>query len=250
MILIHIHKNAGSTMCCSAEASGEKIVQPNSNCNWEPFDGWQPEQETRQSPSCQDRKDHFASGGFTYGGLEHGLNDEDLCFEDFNYAVLLREPLSRGDSHMNWDGLSKGKLIATLDSSLNGQSLLETGVLESAKILNDYQVRMLAGVMHLPLGGITSEHVTKAKSRLEKFMFVGLVEELKTDEGRHRIMTGMNWRSSLAIHANSHNSHPERQSDHFTEQEKTILSEHNKYDLALYDWVADNLVKGVNTGDA
>lgn len=232
-------------MCCAAEAAGENIVQPGLNCNWDPLDGWQPEVELTsqraRSPTCQSRKEYYARNGYTYGGLEHSLNEEDLCFEDFRYAVLLREPVARMTSHAAYEHMEKDYLLRLLRNSLlqtgdggrleNTQNAKDN---ENAKVVNNYQVRILAGVMHLPVGAITSEHVNKAKERLKKFTFVGTVDELKTEEGRNRIMQSLNWNEhSLPPHKfNAKQTQP----FHFTEQEKTLLRQTNEHDVALYEW--------------
>merc|ERR1712129_128575 len=134
--------------------------------------------------------------------------------------------------------------VAKLKASM-GITLLQLEALEDphAWVLDNYDVRLLADAMKVPIGGITEEHLKLARRRLQNFDFVGTVEELRTPEGRARISRGLGWsnhltEAQLSDHFNTlHQQHKRLLS--FTVEEEHFLEDFNKHDVALHKWVRE-----------
>ena len=104
LLHIHIHNDAGTTVCLAAYMNGEHVVQPNENCNWAKFDHiWTNHHHNasyvtsigsiRHPPSCEDRAEYFAKHGFTFGSIEREVHATDYCPKQFRYSIVLRHPI-------------------------------------------------------------------------------------------------------------------------------------------------------------
>eukprot|EP00971_Amphidinium_carterae_P310043 6160974-Amphidinium_carterae.1 len=88
-----------------ASIAREKIVRPQSNCNWKLHDGYHASgKRSIFAISCKDRAEYYAKNGYTYSQIERELWPSDECWEQFTYGVMLREPLALMKSEMNYRG--------------------------------------------------------------------------------------------------------------------------------------------------
>jgi len=101
MMWIHIHKNAGTTMCALAHKNGEKVVTPHFNCNWRGHDQAFLTGKHRFT-SCDTRQQKFADQGATWGQIEREVHSDDFC-EGFEYGIMLRDPVEHAVSSTRFD---------------------------------------------------------------------------------------------------------------------------------------------------
>jgi len=122
------------------------------------------------------------------------MENHNLCHEQFNYGILLRDPNKLAISKASMESYSSVETLASLSCLVGGSSHkehLDWACDNAAPIKNTWRlwwfwdnflVRMLAGgaVWGLPPGEITEEHAHLAIQRLSKFnvvMFAGDFED-------------------------------------------------------------------------
>jgi len=164
-----------------------------------------------------------------------------MC-DGFAYGVMLRDPLQLMTSKMNFqDQMSrwnpgKPQWKRVPDAAKLLHPLIASKEVPHKQVVwthfDNYQTRVIANAFDVPAGGITEEHVAKAKSVLEKHNFVvGILEDLHGPDGE-KLFSQLGWR------VDSHSKRASRvtpTSREFTASEKAFLLELNKHDIALYE---------------
>eukprot|EP00403_Amphidinium_massartii_P010701 CAMPEP_0178431908 /NCGR_PEP_ID=MMETSP0689_2-20121128/32105_1 /TAXON_ID=160604 /ORGANISM="Amphidinium massartii, Strain CS-259" /LENGTH=283 /DNA_ID=CAMNT_0020053865 /DNA_START=56 /DNA_END=904 /DNA_ORIENTATION=- len=193
-LFVHIHKAGGTMACFVAKRFGART--PNvPSCNWNGFDSYGQSCRGGPYPSCAERASQYRLERWTFGSIERELRQEDVCFNDFRYGVLLRDPLQLMQSHLNFNYKFFHGARASLSIELfmaaisNGAAPLhekvgEMGLCSGWKFMDNFQVRVLSGAMEVPAGQLTEEHLQLAKSRLAQFTAVEKLENMQDLEVR------------------------------------------------------------------
>jgi len=254
----HIHKSAGSLMCDEAKHMGEQIVQPSQFCASNVFhdwtvpgdEGWYTLQQTLLAQSsgqtCADRASMFHDE-FTWNSIERQLDTGDLCFNKFIYATVLREPIDRAESQVNYEyPQNTDEIIHCLDEAVKANTGETPPCLMPAMsnaeppvskhfgwlFLDNYAIRLLGGVdtMMLPPGGVNSSHLLNAISVLSQFNLVIPFDELHSEGANADMDRVLGWhpRESVEVRVTSHEKR-------FTQEERQLLRSINKFDMALYN---------------
>jgi hypothetical protein len=257
LIYFHIHKAGGSLMCRFARQA-ELIVHPDENCNWQGHDGYGDAGQVARHVPCDQRRSFFQQNGYTYGQIEREVDDQEMC-EDFDYAVMLREPNALMASLWNYElwyawkgwGATKpehkdpvGTLRATIEWSEKGCPGSPGGCPSNPsqndqfwKFFDNFQTRFLANAFHVPAGQLTAEHAKKAAERLEKYRFrVELLEELPARSSS--LFAALGWPASFASHIHERVNDDRGDGFHrrtFTTRELDFLETVNHHDRALYE---------------
>jgi len=244
-LMVHIHKAAGTYMCNMAAKARERIVQPNLNCNWKDHDSYL-DSGTRWRVNCDKRHSFFTRNGFTYGQIERELWPADLCWDEFSYGILLREPIDLMHSELNYrglyhGGLSKDAVVADFKRRVESDPPLQTDhtQLPEWKTLDNFQTRILANAMAVPAGQIGPEHLERARQVLANFTAVGRVADLKIDMQRNVFFDSLGW-SNEALQESVAAALPRNQVKKdlydFTDLEREWLQRINQYDIELFRW--------------
>lgn len=239
LMWVHIHKAAGTLMCHLAPLAYERIVLPNSNCNWNPQDMFGTSGNPEAGPTCLERMHYFEKHGYTYGQIERELWDSDYCWDHFDYAVMLREPIDLMHSSLNYNkkfyhGKGKAALHVLKDHMRTGRHHSAVQWHEFL-ILDNMQVRLLANALDVPAGQIDDSHVEKAKQVLNNFKAVGALEDLSSNA--LSFFGKLGWEPHMASHVRGpKKNHVKVDVLDFTPDEEDWLRDHNKYDIALYQY--------------
>lgn len=176
---LHIHKAGGSFMCQMAGTAGEHIVDPNDNCNWHGHDGYPDSGHPERGVTCEERVAHFREHGFTWGAIERELWPSDLCPDDFDYGVMLREPLALIISMMNFEPDVNREFYEDARAAVAERRPGEPGQHEHWKIVDNYQTRLLANAWEVPAGQVNASHASAARAFLEEhFQVVQRLEDM------------------------------------------------------------------------
>lgn len=241
MMWIHIHKAAGTTMCWLAKQNGEKVVQPNENCNWvdQLRSTSDDVSEFMEVPkvTCEDRAAYFFDNGFTWGQLERELYPGSFCPDAFDYGIMLREPEELITSFFDFQLPHYHDFLRCLGA--NNCDPISPGNVDhwmgrNAWIFMDnFVVRVLLGQegMKVPIGGITLDHWQAAVDRLSKFRIVAFVEDLSKYATADMFKNKLSWHAGvLTTHAN-----PTRDRANLTDDEIALIRNRTAYDKKLYD---------------
>jgi len=246
---LHVHKSLGSTVCSVAQQMGERVVQPHVNCDSPELGDTYEQRFDEQRVSCAQRRRLFDRGGFTWSAVETQLEPGDFCKGDFIYATVLREPIERLESQVNYrvdeDHLAPpcryDEIIDRIGSSRTSPRFDSECRLQ-APAYDNYLVRLLAGkeAMDLPSGGVNASHAAKALAVLDQFDLVipmgdisgdralgDMAELFGWDVKPHHFRPHYSWTGDVE-HAGG------RHAVRFSEEEVRHLRRINRYDLALY----------------
>mmetsp|Transcript_114427 Transcript_114427/g.255344 ORF Transcript_114427/g.255344 Transcript_114427/m.255344 type:complete len:337 (+) Transcript_114427:52-1062(+) len=255
VIWIHVHKNAGTTICELARANNESIVpeyadgEPRTlhNCMWYLHDSHYLI-NTSSHTSCADRRHAFATGQWTFGMIEREIHEDDIC-EGFMYGILLREPVSHALSFANYELIDVARDLECLRSGAlscdqwmfirrpESWGNVSYPTVQSWIVFDNYQVRTLLGEdgLKIPPGQVTEQHARKVIAMLSKFDLVSLVEEL---DGAMPRMLGdtLGWRNTSVPHANTKMPYESIPRKPISDQDMAYIEELNKMDRMVYDY--------------
>eukprot|EP00931_Biecheleriopsis_adriatica_P087382 TRINITY_DN61867_c0_g1_i1.p1 TRINITY_DN61867_c0_g1~~TRINITY_DN61867_c0_g1_i1.p1 ORF type:complete len:186 (-),score=16.68 TRINITY_DN61867_c0_g1_i1:137-694(-) len=176
-----------------------------------------------------------------------------MCYDDFDYGVMLRDPLSLMTSQINnhkdhstcdeskWEvayghgpptecrehfiSILRDRISNTSEddgSDFPGISLF--------KLFDNFQTRVLASAIHVPLGHISDEHVAQAKERLSKFKMVLPLEQLEAR--KDELFAALDWDPTISLF----HRHVNDDEEPFSAEDAKWLKTHNKHDSALVEF--------------
>jgi hypothetical protein len=238
MLWVHLPKAGGTLMCQMANRNGEHVAK-GQNCNWNQKDAshFMGGSGGVLPVSCAARAEYFHGAKATWGQIEREINDEDLCFEDFEYGVLLRHPLEYAQSLLNcFAGVINSESI-----DINMQCVKDKGNGPSCKhvkqfdgprkphmFFDNYITRALGGldVWNLPAGAVSSHHVDRVLERLDKFAIVMLWADIQNSTF---LDDAFGWKPPDG------KVNPSSYSLTFTESQKTMFGSLNPHDFRIWD---------------
>lgn len=241
---VHIHKAAGTFMCMMARQAGERVVKPQSNCNWAGHDRYKDIGHPERAVGCAQRKSIFLQNGFTWGQIERELWPADHCWNDFDYGIMLRQPMELVHSFLNYNlkyfsGNGRGSMRA-LERRLKIHPRLRRKLHIAAPqhfpewlFLDNIVTRLLTNNLELPAGGLKPQHVVQAKDILKHFKVVAILEELPS--ASVSIFKSLGWPAHLASHVREKKLENPKDSMRFTPAEKRYLRWVNRWDIKLYN---------------
>lgn len=239
MLWIHLHKNAGTSICELARANSEIIVKErfdgghsiNTNCMWMDHDHYKL-LNASIGVSCTDRNEAFAKNHWTFGMIEREVNDNDMC-EGFLYGIALRDPMSRVISSARYDNVNVSRVIECIRS---GGSSCDPQQWHFHRwiFFDNYQTRILLGKegLKIPPRGVTEHHAQQVISMLSRFDIVTFVEEL-ADKTPNMFKNTLGWWDTTLLHEREHANEKEEQV--FTNEEFSYIEELNRVDRIVYD---------------
>jgi hypothetical protein len=245
VVWVHIHKSMGTFIYSLARLNGENVVRPSFNGNWWPCDVPDAVRKGKAHHcSCQRRTEFFEWSNVTWAQIEHDMDDYNLCHEDFNYGILLRDPNQLAISKASMEKYTPDETNASLSCLVGREDDELTEVTRAcnsaAPVKSDWRlwwfydnflVRTLGGqsVWNLPAGGITEEHAHKAIERLSKFQIVMFGEDFKETE---HLKDAIGWRPEYFEKGFK------RPSSHvvkFTDEQDGQARHTNRFDYMVYD---------------
>lgn len=251
---VHIHKAGGTFMCHMAYIAGETVVQPSDGaCNWMGYDQYKDSGKRDELLPCKEQLAYFRQHNYTWGQLEREFAAADRCFDEFDYGVMLREPLSLMTSEMNYHpgcflfgGPCGGGPVDPTDFLKQFRQQLRRKPLQDEvgddqfplwKFFDNVQTRILASALDVPPGGINESHAVAARRALEAFKVIARLEDLP--QYGQRMFESLGWNSGMMRHVvepvNAAPTQPTRTAKfRFDAQDARFLLELNKYDLALW----------------
>lgn len=281
VVFLHITKAAGHEMCFLAQLNGEhvdKTVDNGLSCNAladdfnlpnfllfrhitvEQHEPLPPELTplsaalthlSAETVTCAQRWNYVRENDITWQQIEREFKDEDYCPKMFSYATLVRDPLRRMESFLNFqvfnpprslsmdgfpDIVSMWKSIkgCLLDGQSSCHGSKSPNTLTMFVHFDNYMVRVLGGpsVMQLPPKAINTSHVEKALHVLSKFDIVARMEDIGKSFVSDMFRQTFGW-EDLSLLAHAMNSLPHT-FHNFSETEEAQLRELNKHDYTLY----------------
>lgn len=239
MIWIHVHKNAGTSICKLARLNNETIVQEspdghhtdNTNCLWWEHDHFDQLNESTRV-ACADRIEAFGARHWTFGMIEREFHHGDMC-EGFLYGITLREPVSRAVSNALYDGIDVRRDLQCLRDGAPSCGQMLRGA-HSWVIFDNYHVRTLLGErgLKIPPGQVTKQHAQQVIGMLEQFAIVTFVDELDSATPlmlRHTL----GWRQTPSTHKRS--KHEGYAKHDFSTEEMAYIAKLNEMDRMVYD---------------
>lgn len=141
--------------------------------------------------------------------------------------TVLRDPVERAISH--YCHFRRRPCEAVHPLAL-GSTLLEWVTARGLVEMDNGQTRRLAGETNLPIGGVSTKTLDKAKAHLEKFKLVGLTERFA--EFQVVLHRELNW-SYRRYPARNVGEGRQRQ-DQFAAQDLAAVEHFNRFDRELY----------------
>lgn len=170
----------------------------------------------------------------------------------YTYITLLRDPIERVISY--WAYAKTGPSAHYLHRAAQG-SLDDFVASGATRTVDNAQVRQLCGDdrfimeggkqhpyrdMLIPFGGVTREHLEKAKTNIEEhFAFAGLAERF--DESLDVMRRLFAWRIPQYVNQNVSRWKPKQ----VARWQARIIQKHNELDYELYNWVRERMERRV-----
>jgi hypothetical protein len=228
VIFVHIPKTAGTSFA--------RILRENyflwdkRRVYWQDYQVTKP--ITEMTPKERRRLD-VIHGHFSFGMHE-------LLDSPFSYVTFLRDPVKRMLSFYNY-------ILVTPEHYLHkqvaeqGMSIMEFFQSGMTKELDNLQVRMLQGDEHaIPFGEVDEAHLALAKKNIEAhFPVVGLTEYF--DESLLLIRDRLWKLFPFYVRANQ----VKKEKPKLDEDLVQLIREQNQYDILLYEWAEQRLLKQV-----
>lgn len=253
VMFVHLHKAAGTSICCEARRR-EKVVTPSNNCNavynsnqrWS-FDSWKLWRPgttlQKRWTSCEERLEHMRAYGFTWRAIERELVDGDICPSVFFYFSVVREPMGLMESvtkyKMDKEGIDAFPLAHIVSCIQNQYETCPQTAKDPYqryenywKIFDNFIVRTLAGydAMNAPPGGVNSSHLARAKEVLLNFDLVIPLERIAEQKAIDAMDRLIGWHLEPHNAANQNKNVMPSIPAELSEQLRDI----NKLDYALY----------------
>ena len=209
---MHMHNTAGTAMCRIAVAQSKNknlksrvISNPRQNCNVFLKLPMQVEGAFfgHATPCCGEtieQQEKFAKNSkFTFVANEMYLPNE-LDYKNYDFITILRDPWDRYKSHFAHDFSAQFHQMKWYKEKFGREKAMSTVFV--AKNFTDwvssqrdnYFTRKICGedCMEVPRGKLNSSHLEKAKSRLDKFSAVMILENL--NQSLDILRSRFNWK--------------------------------------------------------
>lgn len=254
MMWIHIHKSGGTLMCAMAQAAGENVVKPSGNCNWRKArDGTTSASRNKRKKvtdtTCAERSTYFNRNGYTWGQIEHEMSSVNYCLDDFDYGVMLRDPLELAQSETNYAEYNRSEMEDSLKCIGNGNCRDLQGEQRDKMALwmffDNYMIRILGGdgIYSLPPGGVTEQHAAIVMERLSNFKTVFTMEDMGAKHTK--LFSSLGWVAENQVEeqqlqyfvrrkVRSAKVHLDRPTIAFDEAETRLIREQTKHDYTVY----------------
>lgn len=233
-------------MCAAAKWNKERV--PSTLCTFNRFRDLEVPADYAQSPSsfrsgmtCSRRLAayHDPAHFVTWAAIEHELCEGDLCFDDFSYGTVLRDTISRIQSHVNYEGPTNvsGHIacIEARDAGACPVEKLRAGLNRTRNYIffDNLVVRMLGGcdAMNQPPGGVNTSHLDAALAVLKRFDFVIQLGTLLSRPAQELMDRVMGWHIGEGTARDV--GHPSDFHVPLTPSDTVRLQAINKYDMAL-----------------
>lgn len=235
IFVVHIPKAAGTTLRVIIERQYplQQIYKIKGNI--------QGDSQRFRELSDQKKRAYRVVFGHQCFGLHECLPED----RRHTYITLLRDPAARVLSlwiyarYLSWD-----HYLHETAKQMSVETFVESGATCTAdnaqvrQLCGDDQFVMESGKQHpytdmlIPFGGVTREHLEKAKANIEQhFAFAGVAERF--DESLDAMRRTFAWR--IAYYRNQ-NVSPSKLKQ-ITPSQKQVIREHNELDYELYNWV-------------
>jgi len=238
---VHIHKSMGTFIYWLALLNGENLVRPSFNGNWWPHDT---PSGANKRVSCQDRSSWFDWSNATWGQIEHTIGDDDLCHNQFNYGIFIRDPNDLAISKASFENYTANETLASLSCLLDATGDLNRaqGCNHAAHKKHDWRlwwfwdnflVRTLGGeeIWSLPAGGVTEAHVQKVIARLSKFDAVLFMDDFDHTE---YLKSTIGWHPKHYTKAKRHKNKAKHVVE-LTDEQAEIARHTNRFDYMVLD---------------
>lgn len=226
-------------MCSLAKLAGEKVLEPNENCNYAgPGSSDDFHSTGRIGMGCPSRLGLYEAQGATWGQIERQLPDDDICPGAFEYGTMLRDPIALMLSmlnHVEYFSIGKaflGRLRKALKAGTTGPYQQSEGLW---KLFDNYQTRVLANAMDVPGGQINATHLELARARLARFRVAARLEDLGPE---HPLFESLGWPDEARRQVAGRRKNPSMRIYKFNNKERSWLEDINRHDLALYAGLA------------
>lgn len=254
MMWVHIHKAGGSFICAAAHLNDESIGK-GGNCNSKKLNDGGNGAWYTGGANCSQREKEFAQNKLTWGQIERVLPlnpSRELCFDNFDYAIWLRDPIKLALSEANfkkYDPKDVRKAIACVQNGGGCPKWEEKkDDVPLWKFMDNYAVRVLGGpaVYTKKVGQVTEEDAKRAMKLLERFKIkVNMDDVVSNPNLKKSFLQRMGWSQwpGVSDGKKTGNSQGTRMStgqpvkNRFSDSQKTIIREAAKYDYMLYDYV-------------
>lgn len=230
--LLHISKNAGTSMCRWALSNGCKA--PGGNCwqgigqfRW--FSGWRPDGEPR---TCAELTDSVLDRELNFVGNEGTALDEGNCPELWN-IIIVRDPIERLLSHIAM--LIEWKCCGFEDPWEAASGAVSTKWLFEHKynLADNYMTRVLLGedAWNKAFNSLGEEHLQSASKVLRSFDAVYVVGPNLTD----LVHTSLGWQNEEKREGVGATDLKEHLKSLISPAEMEVLRKQNRFDLALFE---------------
>jgi len=248
-VMVHVHKSGGSLMCSWAYKMNERVVYPSEFCAsvffadfrlpwWakKMWDSLCPAAHVNMDLTCDMRNDHFKD--FTFAKIERPLVPGDLCFDRYDYGIVLRHPLARIISQVNYEGPKDFMpLVECIERRLEPDcASFDKGLMTMTYTLFDnFAIRILLGpkVFALPPGGITEAHFNQALGLLGRFKLVLPLEKIHTMQAMLDMDYVLGWHIPVKSPIVNHKPY----TIPFKEEESQRIWNINHWDRTLHDTI-------------
>eukprot|EP00470_Lotharella_oceanica_P010630 CAMPEP_0170182944 /NCGR_PEP_ID=MMETSP0040_2-20121228/29195_1 /TAXON_ID=641309 /ORGANISM="Lotharella oceanica, Strain CCMP622" /LENGTH=239 /DNA_ID=CAMNT_0010428527 /DNA_START=119 /DNA_END=838 /DNA_ORIENTATION=- len=232
-------------MCSMARAAGERVfgtAKDKHNCNYwgEWIDGWARRGEDRSRITCENRLRVMKEHNKTWSQIETQIGPGDVCPGDFINIIVLREPISRLLSFMNYkfDGPLPSASPESINACLSqGIHCIGNNGVFNAQQLDNFITRTLAGgsAWEVDYGGLNSTHFEAAKARLSMYDIVLTLESLNDARANKMLDAALGWHVVMKP-CNTGTGLYE-----FSAKSREALAGINHYDLELYQHALEKL---------
>jgi hypothetical protein len=225
LLFLHIHKTGGTTLVNQIEAA----------CGLRETRGVYSNRERRRDrvKRYQAEADVTPGKRIYYGHMYYGIH-QALSVPP-TYATFLREPCARAWSHHGHG--NRGRRSSSLP-----EVSVEESVAAGEVHLDNWQTRLISGYRSVPFGELNPNHLNAAKANLQAFVFAGILERraesLQLFGSLLQTEISMDWQINVA---------PEKPGGSMpSSADADLISEHNRFDLALYAFAMELLDERLN----
>ena len=254
VFFLHVSSAGGTSICEWAQAQPcSRVPACGANCNlncrhpWDwrsachPLACREPARVCRPPylPGCSGLQQYSARRNLTFMASETYLHE--VCFEDFRYVTVLRDPVERIASQLERVSTQPNTRLHQLIAQPWHFNASESSSMMGTAALDNYLTRLLVGpsAFFLPLRSINTSHRALASRILASFVAVVPIERLDDPESVAWLQTSLGWKSAPerrnSHHRSSHQhrQEPRRGAHALGERSLRMLHDLNRHDRQL-----------------